>query len=409
MIENSSDLLEWHICESSHLSTSSAPHPPIQMGPFTSEQECRAVLDSLKQIPCFSHGTLEVHKRYRRREQRVHINLPVQVSRFSLAQQFWSAHTLDISRLGARLAGLAEPLRLGEFLMIRCGGREAVFRVMWVGLPNTATADEFGVECLTPEMNIWDRELLAHSDDEPLLQEIAVAHAVQRNLFPREKPSLQTLEYAGRCIQARTVGGDYYDFLDLGPGRVGFVLADVAGKGVAAALLMANLQGSIHNHFGLDIANLPELLSGVNEHLYHHTEPCRYATLFFGAYDDHTRRLAYVNCGHLPPVLLRANGRIDRLEATGTVLGLLGEWHGELAETHVDAGDLLTIYTDGVTETTGADEEEFGEIRLLAALEESKDQKVASMMDRIEEDVRQFRTCDRWQDDLTFVVARGKA
>jgi len=409
MIENASDLVEWHICESSNLNSSSAQRPPIQVGPFASEQECRTVLDSLTQIPCFSHGTLEIHKKYRRREQRVPIHLPVQVSRFSRAQQFWSAHTVDISRFGARLAGMEESFCLGEFLMIRCGVREAVFRVMWLGFPSTPTAGQFGVECLTPEMNIWDRHLSERTNDEPLLQEIAVAHAVQRNLFPQEKPPLQTLEYAGRCIQARSVGGDYYDFLDLGPGRVGFVLADVAGKGVAAALLMANLQGSIHNHFGLDAANLPGLLSAVNEHLYHHTEPCRYATLFFGAYDDHTRRLAYVNCGHLPPVLLRANGTIERLEATATVLGLLGEWHCELASTQLGAGDVLTIYTDGVTETTGLDEEEFGEIRLLATLEESKHEKVGAMIDRIEEDVRQFRTGDRWQDDLTFVVARAKA
>jgi serine phosphatase RsbU (regulator of sigma subunit) len=333
----------------------------------------------------------------------------VQVSRFSASQQFCSAHTVDISRFGARLAGVEESFCLGEFLMIRCGVREATFRVMWIGVANTSTAGQFGVECLTPEMDIWDRDLLTRAGDEPLLQEIAVAQAVQRNLFPREKPALQTLEYAGRCIQARTVGGDYYDFLDLGPGRVGFVLADVAGKGIAAALLMANLQGSIHNHFGLDTTNLPGLLSAVNEHLYHHTEPYRYATLFYGAYDDRTRRLSYVNCGHLPPVVLRANGTIERLEATATVLGLLGEWRCELADTQLAPGDLLSIYTDGVTETTGRDEEEFGEIRLLAALDESKHEKVATMIDRIEEDVRQFRTSDRWQDDLTFVVARAKA
>jgi len=409
MIENASELIEWHICERSNLNSRSAPRLPIQVGPFASEQECRTALDSLKQIPCFSHGDLEVQKKYRRREQRVPINLPVQVSRFSASQQFCSAHTVDISRFGARLAGVEESFCLGEFLMIRCGVREATFRVMWIGVANTSTAGQFGVECLTPEMDIWDRDLLTRAGDEPLLQEIAVAQAVQRNLFPREKPALQTLEYAGRCIQARTVGGDYYDFLDLGPGRVGFVLADVAGKGIAAALLMANLQGSIHNHFGLDTTNLPGLLSAVNEHLYHHTEPYRYATLFYGAYDDRTRRLSYVNCGHLPPVVLRANGTIERLEATATVLGLLGEWRCELADTQLAPGDLLSIYTDGVTETTGRDEEEFGEIRLLAALDESKHEKVATMIDRIEEDVRQFRTSDRWQDDLTFVVARAKA
>jgi serine phosphatase RsbU (regulator of sigma subunit) len=103
---------------------------------------------------------------------------------------------------------------------------------------------------------------------------------------------LRTLDYSGKCVQARTVGGDYYDFLDMGSGRVGFVLADVAGKGVAAALLMANLQGSLHNRAEAGAGDLPAILASVNGHLYEHTEANRYATVFFGCYDDDARRLA---------------------------------------------------------------------------------------------------------------------
>jgi serine phosphatase RsbU (regulator of sigma subunit) len=332
----------------------------------------------------------------------------VQVSRLSLPEEIWSAHTVDISSLGARLADFGQSLKLGEVLAIRCGQREAVFRVVWAGLPSTATAGHIGVECLSPETNIWELDLSVRTDDEPMFQEIAVARAVQRKLLPRDKPALSTLDYSGRCIQARAVGGDYYDFLDLGPGRVGFVLADVAGKGVAAALLMANLQGSIHNRARIDSGDLRGLLASVNDHLFRHTEPDRYATLFFGCYDDDTRSLGYVNCGHSPPLLLRNSGVVDRLAATATVLGLFGEWDCSVAETRVNAGDVLSIFTDGITETTGADGEEFGEGRILSAVQEHRNLEAASILGQVEHAVDNFRSSDSLQDDLTLVVARGR-
>ncbi len=408
MIENPSDVVEWHICENPTQALSPARRQPIHMGPFATEEECRAVLVNLRQIPGFSHGALEVQKKYRRREKRIRIKLPIQVCRLSAAREFRTAHTVDISTFGARLTACDEPLKLGEFLEIRCGEREAVFRVVWVGPPNTPTAGQVGVECLTPELNIWDLDLSARSGDETLLQEIAVAHAVQCKLFPREKPALQTLEYIGRCIQARTVGGDYYDFLDLGKGRLGFVLADVAGKGVAAALLMANLQGSIHNRAAIDSEGLPAFLAGVNQHLYKYTESDRYTTLFFGCYDDSARMLNYVNCGHLAPILLRASGMVERLGATATVLGLIEKWQCDVGQTSIHPGDLLSIFTDGITETTGADGDEFGEARLLGALRQHQSSELPAMIGSLEHAVETFSNSDYLQDDLTLVVARGR-
>jgi len=408
MSQNPSDVIEWHIFESPAAKSSTVEHQAIHMGPFATEEECRAVLASLEQIPCFRHGTLEVHKKSRRREKRIRIKLPVQVCRLSATEKTWAANTVDISSLGARLADFEESLRLGEILEIRCGQREAVFRVVWVGLPGTGTQGHIGVECLSPETNIWDLDLSARTDDEPLLQEIAIARAVQRNLFPRETPALRTLEYSGKCIQARTVGGDYYDFLDMGPGRVGFVLADVAGKGVAAALLMANLHGSIHNRSGFGFRNLPGLLTSVNDHLYKYTESDRYATLFFGCYDDERRSLSYVNCGHSPPLLLRGNGAVERLAATATVLGLFGKWECSVAETRMEPGDVLSIFTDGITETTGATGEEFGESGLLGVLQKSRDLETATILSNVEQALEQFRSSEYLQDDLTLVVARAR-
>ena len=261
---------------------------------------------------------------------------------------------------------------------------------------------------MSPETNIWDLDLSAQTDDGPLFQEIVVARAVQRKLFPGEKPQLRTLDYSGKCIQARTVGGDYYDFLDLGAGHVGFVLADVAGKGVAAALLMANLQGSIHNHTKINPGNLPGLLSAVNDHLYEHTDPQRYATVFFGCYKDDSRTLAYVNCGHTPPLLLCKNGDLKHLEATATVLGLLKHWECSTGQVTMEPGDVLSIYTDGVTETTASNGDEFGEGRLLHVLQESRNLESTAILHNVEQAVEQFRSSEHWQDDLTMVVARAR-
>ena len=411
MTQSPAEVIEWHIFESPTAKSSpvehQVEHPSVHMGPFTTEEECRAVLDGLKHLPSFAHGNLEVHKKCRRREKRIRIKLPVQLCRLSAPEAAWEAYTVDISSMGARLANSGEPLKLGEFVQIHCGQRQAVFRVVWVGLPGTPTAGHIGVECLSRETNIWDLDLSARTDDEPLLQEIAVARSVQRKLFPREKPALRTLDYSGKCIQARTVGGDYYDFLDMGPGKLGFVLADVAGKGVAAALLMANLQGSLHNRTGIDAHHLPELLADVNDHLFNHTEPDRYATLFFGCYDDDSRSLGYVNCGHSPPLLLRHNGATDRLGATATVLGLFGQWECSIAQTQLEPGDVLSIFTDGITETTAANGEEFGEDRLLRALKDNRHLEAGAILSHVEQAVEQFRSSEHLQDDLTLVVARA--
>ena len=211
----------------------------------------------------------------------------------------------------------------------------------------------------------------------------------------------------GKCVQARTVGGDYYDFLDVGSGRVGFVLADVAGKGVAAALLMANLQGSLHNRAECRASDLPAILAAVNGHLYEHTEANRYATVFFGCYDDHTRCLAYVNCGHIPALLLRKCGEVERLEATATVLGLFGNWDCSVRETQLQTGDVLSIFTDGVTEATSSNGDEFSESGVLSVLRQTRALETDKILDKIEQAVEEFRSIEYPQNDLTVLVARA--
>ncbi len=243
-------------------------------------------------------------------------------------------------------------------------------------------------------------------------QEMEFAKQVQARLFPQKLPKLNTLEYTGRCIQTRQVGGDHYDFLEMRPGRVALVLADIAGKGLSGALLMANLQANLRSQYAMALEDLRQFLTSVNRLFYENTDESSYATLFFADYDDTTRRLRYVNCGHLPPLLLRTSQRrtsgkpaVERLTATSTVLGLFEDWQGDVAEAHLAPEDILVMYTDGVTEATDGNEEEFGEGRLLETLNEHQDLSAPALLQAVIECVQQFQDGEQ-ADDITLAVAR---
>ena len=239
-------------------------------------------------------------------------------------------------------------------------------------------------------------------------QEMQIAQQVQSRLLPQQAPSLETLECAGRCVQTRAVGGDYYDFLDLGSGRLGLVLADIAGKGISGALLMANLQANLRSQYALALEDISRLLRSVNHLFYKNTETSHYATTFFSVYDDETRRLRYVNCGHNPPMLVRSNGDVERLNATATVLGLFEEWDCTVVECELASGDVLVIYTDGISEAGESDDgehEEFGEERLLAAIGRHQQQPAGEILDGILDAVQQFSPGQQ-ADDMTLIVAR---
>src|SRR5215467_16158516 len=197
--------------------------------------------------------------------------------------------------------------------------------------------------------------------------ELAIAKEVQSRLFPQRQPLMRTLAYAGICRPARTVGGDYYDFLDLGCGKVGLVLADIVGKGIGAALLMANLQAALRSQCATASEQPERFLRSVNQLLYENTAEGDYATLFFAEYDDDTRKLRYSNCGHPPALLVRGDNSLERLGATCTVVGLFEEWECTMGERELTPGDSVLLYTDGVTEALNEEGEEFGEERLLEA------------------------------------------
>ena len=259
---------------------------------------------------------------------------------------------------------------------------------------------------LTHAMEAQRRAVLAKQEAERLAaHELEIAKRVQSRLFPQTLPPLQTLEYAGVCIQARHVGGDYYDFLDLGDGRFAFVIADISGKGIAAALLMANLQANLRSLCTIARHQPDKLLCSVNRLFCENTTDGAFATLFFAEYEDATRALRYVNCGHLPALLLRADDTLVRLDATATVLGIFKKWECELGECQLAPGDLLALYTDGITESFDKDDEEFGEPRLLDALRRHRSLSSRAALNSVIDEVLQFSPQEQ-HDDITLIFAK---
>jgi len=236
-------------------------------------------------------------------------------------------------------------------------------------------------------------------------RELEIATQVQARLFPQRLPRLRALVYSGACVQTRSVGGDYYDFLELGKDRLALIIGDVAGKGMPAALLMANLQANLRSLCGIALDQPEQLLQSVNRVFRENTADNAFATLFYSEFDDRTRCLRYANCGHLPALLMRATGCVERLETTATALGIFSDWECPTAERQLRPGDLLAIYTDGITEAFNPSGEEFGEERLIEMLHRSRDLSPADLITAVFDEVRRFSPHEQ-RDDVTLIVAK---
>jgi serine phosphatase RsbU (regulator of sigma subunit) len=244
------------------------------------------------------------------------------------------------------------------------------------------------------------------SDDYRLRSDLKLAMAVQQHMLPRNTKQVTTIRYAGTSTAAWEIGGDYYDFLDLGPGSLGFLLADVSGKGVAAALLMANLQASIRCECALGFRDLSTMLQRVNAHFYGSTLPAQYATLFLGQYDERTRRLDYINCGQQPAIIIRGDRSIERLETTALPLGMVTGWTGEKKAVQLRRGDGLFVCSDGVIEAGLESGYEFGEAGLISVLAANLDQDVDLAVARIAHAARLY-VPNGAVDDMTIVGMRA--
>jgi len=238
-------------------------------------------------------------------------------------------------------------------------------------------------------------------------REIAEAKAIQEKLLPREIPQLTGYEIASSWQSAGAVGGDYFDVLPLGEGSLGLCIADVAGKGIPAALLMSNLQAAVR---GLSSPSLtPEVLCArLNSLVWRNTHTDRFVTLFYAQLDGPARLLRYANAGHNAPFVVHSDGTHERLRDGGGVLGVFGEQSYELGSVRLSPGDRVVLFTDGVTEACDGNGEEFGEMRLLSLLERNRALPAGAIQEKIIGAISEFSGGHRTDDATLLVLAVGK-
>jgi len=252
---------------------------------------------------------------------------------------------------------------------------------------------------------------LAHSlaaeaaQRERVNREIEIAREVQERLFPQQMPELAGGSVAGACRPAQGVGGDYYDVIQLEDGRIGLAVGDVSGKGISAALLMASLRASLRGVTLDNPRDFAKLMHKVNKLVYEASASNRYATFFFAAFDPETRKLDCVNAGHNPPVLLR-NGRVIRLEADGPVVGLLPFAPYTEQSLTLQPGDLLVLYTDGISEAMTHQDEEWGEERMIEAALKMRDQPADAVLRSVFAAADAFTAGAPQHDDMTLLILK---
>ena len=232
--------------------------------------------------------------------------------------------------------------------------------------------------------------------------EMEDARDIERRLLPGEIPQLSGYEISGSWQPASMVGGDYFDVLTLGDQRAGICIADVVGKGVPAALLMSNLQAALR---AAGPENLPtnKLAAKLNQSISQHLAEGKFITFFYGVLDGPDKTLTYTNAGHNPPVLMHADGSHSRLEQGGAALGLFENWNFESGSANLKSGDRLVLYTDGLTEATNAQGEEYGETRLLELIRENRGGSGSELHAKITQDVNDF-SGGTLNDDATLIV-----
>jgi phosphoserine phosphatase RsbU/P len=263
-----------------------------------------------------------------------------------------------------------------------------------------------------------ERLIVVAKEKERLESEIEIARGVQSQLFPKAAPAMKTIQLSGSCRPARMVSGDYYDFLCLPDGNVAIAIGDVAGKGIAAALLMASIQSIMRTQLTAGVpgagnrngqtrwgGTVSQMVGELNRQLYANTAPEKYATFCFGLYDEEQKMLTYTNAGHLPPILLH-EGEPQLLEVTGTVVGAFPSIKYEERTIAMGAGDILVAYTDGIVEPENVYGEEFGTDRMMDLVVKYQSEASDEIITRIMEAVPHWTGSQELSDDMTVVLAR---
>ena len=276
----------------------------------------------------------------------------------ALSRQSYDLLLMDLNYTRDTTSG-EEGLDLLHQLRGQAGAPPVIVMTAWGSVELAVEAMRRGARDFV--MKPWDnarlletvRAQLVPAAPPPFQRDLEIARQVQSRLLPAVPREGRTFHLDAYCRPAGAVGGDYFDIIDLAPGRMGFLLADISGKGVAAALLMANLQASLRSLAWQAAQNLAIYLRAINLQFRESTRPEHFATLFFADYNESSRRLIYANCGHNPPYLFRASGEAETLDPTAPILGVFDEFQPNPKELTLTPGDRLVIYSDGVSDTLG--------------------------------------------------------
>jgi predicted permease len=325
------------------------------------------------------------------------------------ARELRPEHLEEIETLDAAGVRIAVPLRTSHELVgvLLLGGQDS--RESFTATDTKLLSGAAGVFALLIENARLNGRAL---EQEKIRRDLSLAAEVQQRLLPTELPAAEIAEFSAASVPARSIGGDYYDFLDVGGRRIGIALADVSGKGIAAALIMSVVQASLRIIASDGDISLPRLAARMNEFLYRTTPGNTYATFFYAQVDGERRQLRYVNAGHNPPLLVRSRGTSDggpdvhELTVGGAVVGMLPGLTYEEATVDLGTGDVLVAFTDGVTEAHNPADAEFGEERLKDLLRQVAHLSAAEIAACVSSALKDWIRDAEQFDDLTFVVMK---
>ena len=238
-----------------------------------------------------------------------------------------------------------------------------------------------------------------------LQEEMRLAYEIQVDLLPKFQPKFLGYQIAGKSIPAKDVGGDYFDFIQIHADRLAFCIADISGKGIPAAILMANLQASLRGQAKLD-KSCKDCVSFTNDILYHNTAPNKFATLFYGILNNVTHEITYCNAGHNEPFLFSKDNNVTKLSVGGLVAGIMPSYAFNETSIPILPGELLILFSDGVTEAMNINEEEFNEDRLREVILNNRNESPENLIDIIFKEVKKFCGNTPQMDDITIVIIK---
>lgn len=236
-------------------------------------------------------------------------------------------------------------------------------------------------------------------------EELKIANDIQTRLLPKTNPQINGFDIASKSVPAKEVGGDYYDFIQIDENNIVICLGDISGKGMPAALLMANLQATLRGQ-ALFTSSAGECLTRANKLLYHSTDRQNYATLFYGILDSSNDTFRFSNAGHNPPILMNSDKKVISLTKGGTVLGFMEDFQFEEDSVNLKKGDTIIIYSDGINEAFNIDDEEYGEENLLSIIKDSLSLDAEKIIENVFESVRSHVQDAPQSDDITIVVIK---